>query len=118
MMRPVHLRMARAALGWTLKELAERAGINMNTISRYEAGAEVMSGTLEKIEDVLRLEGVVFIDEDADYLPAIKIRREVPPPLRDMVLQLESPDIRPFALKPRVSKTKRRANKKPRLNSG
>jgi len=103
--------MARAALGWTLKELAERAGINMNTISRYEAGAEVMSGTLEKIEDVLRLEGVVFIDEDADYLPAIKIRREVPPPLGDMVLQLESPDIRPFTLKTRALKKKRKSKK-------
>ena len=27
----------RAALGWTRKDLANRAGINMNTISRYEA---------------------------------------------------------------------------------
>jgi transcriptional regulator with XRE-family HTH domain len=50
MIRPVHLRMARAALGWSLKDLAERADVNINTISRYEAGSQVMSGTIAKLE--------------------------------------------------------------------
>ena len=53
--------MARAALGWTLKDLADRAGINVNTISRYEAGSEILTGTMQKIDDVLRSEGVVFL---------------------------------------------------------
>jgi DNA-binding XRE family transcriptional regulator len=50
MMSRTQLRMARAALGWTLKDLAERAKVNLNTISRYEAGGSMLSNTLEKIE--------------------------------------------------------------------
>ena len=108
-MRPVHLRMARAALGWTLKELADKAGVNMNTISRYEAGAEILSGTMEKLEQVLRAEGVVFIDEDLEYHPSIRIRREVfPYPM------IQAPDTRPFTIKTQISKTKPKGPRKPR----
>ena len=80
-MRPVHLRMARAALGWTLKELAERAQVNLNTISRYEAGYEILTGTMQKIEDVLRKEGVTFLDEDSEFGPSIRIRKQLQAPL-------------------------------------
>lgn len=55
--------MARAGLGWTLRGLAERAGVNPNTISRYETGRDIMAGTLHKMESTLRGAGVVFIDE-------------------------------------------------------
>jgi transcriptional regulator with XRE-family HTH domain len=79
MMRPVHLRMARAALGWTLQELANKADVNMNTISRYETGKEVLSGTLQKIEDVLKNEGIVFIepDERSGFGIRLKLQREL-----------------------------------------
>src|SRR5258708_38004107 len=78
MIRPLHLRMARAALDWSLKELAERAGVNINTISRYEAGSQVMSGTLSKLEAVLVKEGVVFLDDDGDLGPGVRLRRQLP----------------------------------------
>ena len=107
-MRPVHLRMARAALGWTLKELADRAGVHMNTIARYEAGFEIMSGTMEKLEEVLRHEGVVFIDEDDEFLPGIRMRKEVRP------MAFHAPDPNPFAAKRRLSKTKPKGAKKPK----
>jgi len=55
-----HLRMARAGLGWTLINLAERSGINPNTISRYETGQEGMVGKLRKLEATLKAAGVVF----------------------------------------------------------
>ena len=35
---PRHLRMARAAAGWTQDELAERSGISRVTIANLEAG--------------------------------------------------------------------------------
>ena len=107
-MRPVHLRMARAALGWTLKELADRADVNMNTISRYEAGAEILSGTMEKLEDVLRAEGVVFLDEDEAFLPAIRIRKELP-----FRVDLAS-DRNPFIGREKISKTKPKRARKPK----
>jgi transcriptional regulator with XRE-family HTH domain len=55
--------MARAGLGWTLRDLAQRAEVNPNTISRYETGKDIMAGTLRKIEATLRAAGVGFTDE-------------------------------------------------------
>ena len=107
-MRPIHLRMARAALGWTLKELGDKAGVNMNTISRYEAGSEILSGTMEKIEVVLRGEGVIFLDEDADYYPAIRIHKEPRVPL------IEEPEIRRFTIRSELSKKKPKTAKRSR----
>lgn len=75
MLSRLHLRMARAALGWTLRDLANKAGVNLNTISRYEAGGAMLSNTLEKIEAVLRGEGVVFIEADDEYGPGIRLRQ-------------------------------------------
>ncbi len=75
MVSRIQLRMARAALNWTLKELADRAEINMNTISRYEGGGAMLSDTLEKIEKVFRVEGVVFIDEDDQLGPGVRLPR-------------------------------------------
>ena len=47
----------------------------MNTVSRYEAGGEMLSGTLEKIEAVLRDQGIVFIDEDEELGPGVRLRK-------------------------------------------
>lgn len=63
MIGPVHLRMARAGLGWNLQDLANRAGINPNTISRFEAGNDILSRKLQRLEAALVEAGVVFIDE-------------------------------------------------------
>ena len=64
MMRPVHLRMARAALNWTLQDLESRSGVGRNTISRYEAGHDIVSSSLESLERTLANEGIVFFDDD------------------------------------------------------
>jgi transcriptional regulator with XRE-family HTH domain len=58
------IRMARAALKWGVRELATRAGLTPNTISRVENGAESMAGTLQKIEETLKNAGVEFIAEN------------------------------------------------------
>ena len=106
MMRPIHLRMARAALGWTLKDLAERAKVNLNTVSRYEAGFEILSGTMQKIEDVLRAEGVDFIEEDEEFAPTIQIRKGAARMRNEPLLQAEiNEDVRPFVLRRQISKT-------------
>jgi transcriptional regulator with XRE-family HTH domain len=107
MMRPIHLRMARAALGWTLKDLADRAKVNLNTVSRYEAGFEILSGTMQKIEDVLRAEGVDFIEEDADFEPAIRKRKRAVRIRNEPLFEAQfNEDVRPFVLRRQISKTK------------
>ena len=58
------VRMARAALGWNAKELAERVGVAANTISRYENGSDAFGETLRKIQHTFEDAGIVFIDEN------------------------------------------------------
>ena len=67
MMRPMQLRMARAALNWTVRELEERSEVGRNTISRYEAGNDVLASSVEKMEKVLRDNGIVFFEGDRKY---------------------------------------------------
>lgn len=81
MIRPMHLRMARAALGWSLKDLAEKADVNINTISRYEAGAQVMSGTISKIEAALVQQGVIFLEDEGELGPGVRMKRQLSLPV-------------------------------------
>lgn len=53
-------RMARAAVGLTLRELSQAAGISVNTLSRIESQGNVTSRTLAKVQDVLAQQGAVF----------------------------------------------------------
>ena len=75
MMQPVHVRMARAALGWSLSDLAAKSQVNLNTISRYEAGREVLSGTIDKLEKVFESAGITFIQEDDTGGPGIRMQK-------------------------------------------
>jgi transcriptional regulator with XRE-family HTH domain len=59
------LRMARAALHWTVRDLAEATGLHRNTITNIEVGRYAGDQkTLEIIEAVLSRAGVEFIDEN------------------------------------------------------
>lgn len=54
--------MARAALGFGVRDLAERAGVSPNTIARLERGEQLQPRTLAAIRSALEAEGVEFID--------------------------------------------------------
>ena len=59
------LRMARAALHWTVRDLAEATGLHRNTITNIEVGRYAGDQkTLEIIEAVFSRAGVEFIDEN------------------------------------------------------
>jgi len=59
------VRMARAALNWTVRDLAEATGLHRNTISNLEVGRFAGDPeTLSIIERVLKDAGVEFIDEN------------------------------------------------------
>lgn len=64
MISPAQMRMARAGLGWGVRELSERAGLQPGTISRIENGKEAMGGSLRKIEQAFEDAGIDFPDED------------------------------------------------------
>ncbi|MBX5239366.1 helix-turn-helix transcriptional regulator [Rhizobium sp. NLR22b] len=67
--------MARAALGWGVRDLAQNAGVAVDTISRLERGEEIMPRTLAAIRTALESAGVEFIDYDRGE-GVIKLRHD------------------------------------------
>ena len=63
-MLPVQCKMARTALGWGVRELAERAGKSPTTIAKFERGNELRAETLADIQRALEKAGVEFIPEN------------------------------------------------------
>jgi transcriptional regulator with XRE-family HTH domain len=61
--------MARAALNWTVRDLADATGLHRNTINNIEVGRYAGDQTsLEIIQRVLSSAGVEFIDENGGGL--------------------------------------------------
>ena len=56
--------MARAALGWGVRDLAAAAKVSIDTVVRFERGDELMNRTVEAIQRALEAEGIEFIDEN------------------------------------------------------
>ena len=67
MMNGTQCKMARAALGWTTRDLAERAQVGIMTISRFEAGTgETYPATKAAIARALENAGISFIPENGE----------------------------------------------------
>ena len=52
--------MARAALRWSIYDLAGAAGVDYSTIVRFEGGANIRGSSREKIEIALMRGGAAF----------------------------------------------------------
>ena len=63
-MRAIQLRMARAAVGWGVRELAKKAGVTANTVTRIENGADAKQSTMDKLRSALEAAGVEFTNGD------------------------------------------------------
>ena len=69
------VRMGRAALNWTVRDLAEAAGLHRNTITNIETGRYAGdSETLATIAEVLKRAGVEFIDENGGG-PGVRLKK-------------------------------------------
>lgn len=55
-------KMARAALGWSIMELAEHAGIGKNTALRFEKNGNTTTDTIRAMEVVFKSAGITFPD--------------------------------------------------------
>jgi transcriptional regulator with XRE-family HTH domain len=71
-MRAVQIRMARAAVGWGVRELAKRAGITANTVTRIENGADAKQSTMDRLRHALEAAGIEFINGDQPGVRLIK----------------------------------------------
>lgn len=63
-MNAAQCRMARAALGLGVRDLAERAEVSPNTIARLERGEVLKAATVDTIRASLEAAGVEFIPEN------------------------------------------------------
>ena len=74
MITRVQIRMARAALGWGVRDLANRAGVSPNTVSRFENGAGARVDTLGLIQYALERAGIMFVPADEAGGPGVRLK--------------------------------------------
>jgi transcriptional regulator with XRE-family HTH domain len=73
-MKAIQLKMARVAAGWGVRDLAKKAGVAANTVTRIENGADAKQSTIEKLQHALEAVGVEFIDENGGG-PGVRLRK-------------------------------------------
>jgi transcriptional regulator with XRE-family HTH domain len=76
MILPIQCRMARAALGMGVRELAAAAKVSVDTVARFERGEELKERTIDAIQRTLETAGVQFIDEDGGG-PGVRLRKRL-----------------------------------------
>jgi transcriptional regulator with XRE-family HTH domain len=74
-MKAIQLRMARAAVGWGVRDLARRAGVNANTVTRIENGADAKQSTMDKLQRALESAGMEFTNGDQ---PGVRLTKAAP----------------------------------------
>jgi transcriptional regulator with XRE-family HTH domain len=57
-------RMARAALGWGVRELAAAAKVSTDTVARFERGDELKERTIDALQRALEAAGIEFTNGD------------------------------------------------------
>jgi len=73
-MNAAQCKMARAATGLGVRELAVRADVSPNTIARLERGEAMREGTVEAIRAALESAGVEFIPDNGSGA-GVKLRK-------------------------------------------
>lgn len=73
-MNAIQCKMARAALGLGVRDLAKLADVSVDTLSRLERGEELMPRTMAAIRSALETAGVIFIDENGEG-PGVRLRK-------------------------------------------
>ncbi len=77
-MTPDRCRQARELLGWTVKDLAERAGTRIGTVMYFEASnGRSRTSTVVAIRTALQAAGVITPDPDGGG-PGMRLRKSAP----------------------------------------
>ena len=63
-LQPVQCRMARAALGMGVRDLAAAAKVSVDTVARFERGEELKERTIDALQHALEAAGIKLIDEN------------------------------------------------------
>ncbi len=73
-MNAAQSKMARAATGLGVRELAEAAGVSPNTVARLERGEDLRPATVAAIRSALEAAGVEFIPENGGG-PGVRLQK-------------------------------------------
>ena len=71
---PVQCRMARAALGLGVRELAAAAKVSVDTVTRFERGDELKERTVEALQRTLEAAGIEFTNGEQ---PGVRLSKAV-----------------------------------------
>jgi transcriptional regulator with XRE-family HTH domain len=77
---PIQIRAARSLLGLSQDELARRANLSVVTIKRLEAAGTEIRGsaqTTARLQKALESSGIVFIDQDREQGPGVRLRKRL-----------------------------------------
>ena len=69
---PIQCRMARAALGMGVRELAAAAKVSVDTVARFERGDELKERTVDALQRALEAAGIEFTNGDH---PGVRLNR-------------------------------------------
>jgi len=72
-MLPVQCKMARAALGIGVRDLAELAKVSPDTVARLERGEELKDRTIEAVQNALESAGIEFTNGGQ---PGVRLKRQ------------------------------------------
>jgi transcriptional regulator with XRE-family HTH domain len=70
----IQCRMARAALGIGVRELAATAKVSVDTVARFERGEALKERTVDALQAALENAGIKFIDENGGG-PGVRLRK-------------------------------------------
>ena len=70
--------MARAALLWTRRRLADAAGLQPRSVVRFERGLHVDPDEIGRIRHALESAGLDLLEEDG-HGPGVRLRKVAPP---------------------------------------
>ena len=79
-MLPIQCRMARAALGIGVRDLAATAKVSADTITRFERGDELKERTIDALRQALEASGIEFIEENGGG-PGVRLKERLPKPV-------------------------------------
>jgi transcriptional regulator with XRE-family HTH domain len=74
MVTSAQLRAARSLLNWTVRDLAEKAGVHRNTITRAETEATGQGHAVAQMVRTLESAGVIFVEENGEG-PGVRLRK-------------------------------------------
>jgi len=73
-LRPVQCKMARAALGMGVRELAAAAKVSVDTVARFERGEDLKERTIDALQRALEAAGIRLIGENGGGL-GVRLRK-------------------------------------------